>query len=53
MNIFSSLGGPGQMPHLAPTYAAICALCIAGIYYPEAYNLIDRYLETKPCLPPT
>lgn len=23
-------GGPGQLPHLAPTYAAICALAYAG-----------------------
>jgi protein farnesyltransferase subunit beta len=23
-------GGPGQLPHLLPTYAAVCALAIAG-----------------------
>ncbi|CAD5119863.1 DgyrCDS8447 [Dimorphilus gyrociliatus] len=23
-------GGPGQLPHLASTYAAVCALCIIG-----------------------
>jgi len=23
-------GGPGQMPHLLPTYAAVCALAIVG-----------------------
>ena len=35
-------GGPGQIPHLAPTYAAVCALSIAGLHYPEAYDVIDR-----------
>ncbi|XP_028409081.1 protein farnesyltransferase subunit beta-like [Dendronephthya gigantea] len=35
-------GGPGQLPHLAPTYAAVCAIAIAGIYYPQAYDAIDR-----------
>uniref|UniRef100_A0A8C4QMA7 Protein farnesyltransferase subunit beta n=1 Tax=Eptatretus burgeri TaxID=7764 RepID=A0A8C4QMA7_EPTBU len=34
-------GGPGQQPHLAPTYAAVSALCIIGT--PEAYNVIDRH----------
>lgn len=33
-------GGPGQMPHLAPTYAAVCALCILGTE--EAFEVIDR-----------
>ncbi|KAK1160470.1 protein farnesyltransferase subunit beta-like [Acipenser oxyrinchus oxyrinchus] len=33
-------GGPGQHPHLAPTYAAVNALCIIGTE--EAYNVIDR-----------
>ena len=33
-------GGPGQYPHLAPTYAAINALAIIGTK--EAYNTIDR-----------
>ena len=33
-------GGPGQLPHLAPTYAAVSALCILGT--PEAYDVIDR-----------
>lgn len=33
-------GGPGQYPHLAPTYAAINALCIIGT--PSAYQAIDR-----------
>lgn len=23
-------GGPGQLPHLLPTYAAVCSLAIAG-----------------------
>lgn len=33
-------GGPGQHPHLAPTYAAVSALCIIGTS--EAYRSIDR-----------
>lgn len=33
-------GGPGQLPHLAPTYAAVLALCILGTK--EAYDVIDR-----------
>ncbi|XP_002735484.1 protein farnesyltransferase subunit beta-like [Saccoglossus kowalevskii] len=33
-------GGPGQCPHLAPTYAAISALCTLGSQ--EAYDIIDR-----------
>ena len=33
-------GGPGQLPHLAPTYAAVLALCSLGA--PEAYEVIDR-----------
>ncbi|EDO45865.1 predicted protein [Nematostella vectensis] len=33
-------GGPNQVPHLAPTYAAVCALSILGTE--EAYNVIDR-----------
>ena len=33
-------GGPGQISHLAPTYAAVNALCILGTE--SAYNLIDR-----------
>lgn len=33
-------GGPGQLPHLAPTYAAVNALCSLGT--PEAYNVINR-----------
>lgn len=33
-------GGPQQVPHLAPTYAAVCALCILGTK--EAYDIIDR-----------
>ncbi|XP_066279849.1 protein farnesyltransferase subunit beta-like [Branchiostoma lanceolatum] len=33
-------GGPGQLAHLAPTYAAVNALCILGTE--EAYNVIDR-----------
>uniref|UniRef100_A0AAZ3SHY9 Protein farnesyltransferase subunit beta n=1 Tax=Oncorhynchus tshawytscha TaxID=74940 RepID=A0AAZ3SHY9_ONCTS len=34
-------GGPCQAAHLAPTYAAVNALCIIGTQ--EAYNIIDRY----------
>lgn len=33
-------GGPGQHAHLAPTYAAVNALCIIGTE--EAYGVIDR-----------
>lgn len=33
-------GGPGQVPHLAPTYAAVCALSILGSK--EALDVIDR-----------
>ncbi|KAL5009111.1 hypothetical protein ScPMuIL_014692 [Solemya velum] len=33
-------GGPGQYAHLAPTYAAVNALCILGTE--EAYAVIDR-----------
>ena len=33
-------GGPGQIAHLAPTYAAVNALCIIGTK--EAYNTINR-----------
>ena len=33
-------GGPQQIPHLAPAYAAVCALCILGTN--EAYDVIDR-----------
>lgn len=33
-------GGPGQLSHLAPTYAAVLALCTIGT--PEAYAVPDR-----------
>jgi protein farnesyltransferase subunit beta len=33
-------GGPHQVPHLAPTYAAVLALCSLGTE--EAYQAIDR-----------
>ncbi|KAL2082768.1 hypothetical protein ACEWY4_022586 [Coilia grayii] len=33
-------GGPGQHAHLAPTYAAVNALCIIGT--DQAYNVINR-----------
>ncbi|XP_065051616.1 protein farnesyltransferase subunit beta-like isoform X2 [Rhopilema esculentum] len=35
-------GGPGQMPHLAPTYAAVCSLCILARFWEGAYDIIDR-----------
>lgn len=34
-------GGPGQHSHLAPTYAAVNALCILGTE--EAYKVINRF----------
>ena len=37
-------GGPGQLPHLAPTYAAIHALAIIGTE--EAYKCIYRSAQT-------
>lgn len=33
-------GGPGQSPHLLPTYASICTLAIVGS--PEDWNKINR-----------
>ena len=33
-------GGPGQMPHLAPTYAATA--CLAEIATPRAFAAVDR-----------
>jgi len=33
-------GGPGQVPHLAPTYAAVNSLAIIGTE--EAYKLVNR-----------
>lgn len=33
-------GGPYQQPHLAPTYGAICSLCIVGT--PDALRVINR-----------
>lgn len=33
-------GGPGQISHLASTYAAVQSLCIIGTE--EAYNVINR-----------
>lgn len=33
-------GGPKQLPHLAPSYAAVSAIVIAGT--PEAYSIVDR-----------
>ncbi len=45
MVIHCIAGGPGQQPHLAPTYAAVNALCILATE--EAYNIIDRYKCVK------
>ena len=36
-------GGPGQMAHLATTYAAVLSLSILGTQ--EAYDCIDRYVS--------
>ncbi len=33
-------GGPGQIAHLAPTYAAVNALCL--LRNKKAYQVIDR-----------
>ena len=33
-------GGPGQLSHLAPTYAAVLALCTQGTR--EAFAMINR-----------
>ncbi|ESO83518.1 hypothetical protein LOTGIDRAFT_222587 [Lottia gigantea] len=35
-------GGPGQVAHLAPTYAAVNALCILSQVTDEALNVINR-----------
>lgn len=43
-------GGPGQYPHLAPTYAAVNALCIIGTE--EAYDVINRYSQSQQCQTP-
>jgi hypothetical protein len=34
-------GGPGQMSHLAPSYASVCALAYAG---EEGWKAIDRFV---------
>ncbi len=41
-------GGPGQQAHLAPTYAAVNALCILGTE--EAYSIINRK-TLQVCIP--
>lgn len=46
---FLFAGGPGQQAHLAPTYAAVNALCILGTE--EAYNVIDRSEHLTSLLP--
>ena len=33
-------GGPGQLPHLAPTYAAVC--CLATLGGPNAWDVVHR-----------
>lgn len=40
-------GGPGQIAHLATTYAAINSLCILGTE--KAYNIINRYNSNVTC----
>ena len=35
------VGGPGQIAHLAPTYAAVNALCL--LRDERAYQVIDRF----------
>lgn len=35
-------GGPGQIPHLAPTYAAVNSLCIIGTE--ESLEAINMYV---------
>ena len=36
-------GGPGQSPHLLPTYAAVCAMAIVGRPGPDGgWDQIDR-----------
>ncbi len=45
MNVYINyflLGGPGQIAHLAPTYAAVNALCL--LRNEKAYKVIDRYI---------
>ena len=38
-------GGPGQAPHLIPTYAAVAALAIVGRPGPDGgWDQIDRYV---------
>lgn len=40
-------GGPGQLAHLLPTYAAVCALAVAGRPGPGGgWDDIDRYVAT-------
>ena len=38
-------GGPGHLPHLAATYAAVNALVTLGTE--EAYNIINRWVVVK------
>ncbi|KAK7488350.1 hypothetical protein BaRGS_00020324 [Batillaria attramentaria] len=35
-------GGPGQVAHLAPTYAAVNALCILSTITDKAFDVLDR-----------
>jgi len=43
--LYALTGGPHQLPHLAPTYAAICALCIIGTEL--AFESIDRFVHSS------
>jgi protein farnesyltransferase subunit beta len=35
-------GGPGQLAHLAPTYAAVHTLAILSIHHPSSIQMINR-----------
>ena len=41
-------GGPQQLPHLAPTYAAVSALMVAGTE--EAYKVPPVYIYDHICI---
>ena len=39
-------GGPSQLSHVAPTYAAVNTIAILGIQ--EGYDMIDRLVSFSP-----
>ena len=39
---FFLTGGPGQFPHLAPTYAAVNALCVLAVVTEKVFDYLDR-----------